>query len=56
MTRRRTDWFCLRCKRTLHNEGASCRFRDTISWSIDPRRGHVSYVHDRCGGQISPGG
>jgi hypothetical protein len=52
--RKRTDYWCLRCKRVLRNElGLKPQFRDTVT-GVE-KNGIVGFRHDQCKRGVVPG-
>ena len=53
--RRKSDWFCLRCKRVLRNTtDLKPQFRDTVTGKLSPGN-VVGFTHDQCKRGVIPG-
>lgn len=46
--RRKTDWWCIRCQRSLANDGQ--KHMDTVSGHENTKR--VRFSHDQCDGVV----
>lgn len=52
--RRKTDWFCTKCRRALVNDSGKRKVKDTVTARADEKTTY--FIHDGCSGSVIPGG